>query len=308
LFDAWTKFRRGKRSRPDVLEYEHQLEPNIFELHEQFISGTYYHGSYEPFTICDPKQRLIHKATVKDRLVHQAIVSAIEPNFERQFIYDSYSCRKGKGTHKAVQRFVYFLRKASRNNTRTVYVLKCDIKQFFASVDHALLFELLQKHVADEQTLNLLHRIVDSYNITPGKGIPLGNLTSQLFANVYLHQLDWFVKQTLGAKHYIRYCDDFVIVSEDRAWLVEVVEKLQEFVGEQLYMQLHPNKVSIQSWEQGVDFLGYIVKPTCILLRGKTRKRMLKRVNTKSLTSYTGLCEHGNCYELEQLLITVANG
>jgi len=293
--------------RADVLRYEYQLESNIFELHAQLMNGSYHHGSYEPFTICDPKQRLIHKATVKDRLVHQAIVSAIEQNFECQFIYDSYSCRKGKGTHKAVQRFTHFLRKVSRNNTRTVYVLKCDIKQFFASVDHVLLFKLLQDHITDEQTLNLLRGVVDSYNINPGKGIPLGNLTSQLFANVYLHQLDWFVKHELRAKYYIRYCDDFVIVSEDRVWLVSIIKKLQEFVSEQLYMQLHPNKVTIQSWEQGVDFLGYVVKPTCVVLRGKTRKRMVERVNAKNLTSYTGLCKHGNCYELEQLLITITH-
>lgn len=186
-------------------------------------------------------------------------------------------------------------------------MLKCDIKQFFASVDHLKLLALLSSKIKDEQIMRLLREVIGSYKITPGKGIPLGNLTSQLFANIYLHQLDWFVKHSLRAKYYARYCDDFVIVSEDRAWLVQLISSIQEFVHNDLAMELHPNKLIIRSWEQGIDFLGYVVKPRCTLLRSKTRKRMLDRVNKANLTSYTGLCGHGNCYELEKLLRVVAH-
>lgn len=208
LFGAWAKFRKGKRSRSDVLTYERHLEENVFTLQKTLRKGRYQHGRYDPFTICDPKQRQIHKATVQDRLIHQAIVTAIEPLFEQRFIYDSYSCRKTKGTHAAVARLRKFLRQASESNSQTVYALKCDVKQFFASADHQILMDLLRQRISDPKTLELLQIVVDSLSSRPGKGIPLGNLTSQLFANVYMHEFDWFVKNRLREKHYLRYCDD----------------------------------------------------------------------------------------------------
>ncbi len=140
---AWKKFSIGKKSRNDVADYQKYLKPNIQNLSEDITMGDYEHSKYQPFTICDPKQRQIHKATVRDRLVHQAVVSAIEPVFEKRFIYDSYSCRIGKGTHAGVARLDLFLRQASYNNTQKVYVLKCDVRQFFASIDH----EILMQHI-----------------------------------------------------------------------------------------------------------------------------------------------------------------
>lgn len=142
---AWKKFSAGKKSRYDVSEYQKRLKRNLLTLHNSLMAGTYAHDAYQPFTICDPKQRQIHKATVKDRLIHQAIVSAIEPIFERRFIFDSYSCRVGKGTHAGVTRLGLFLRKASCNKTKKVYVLKCDVRQFFASIDHQVLMKLIEK-------------------------------------------------------------------------------------------------------------------------------------------------------------------
>lgn len=303
LFDSWVLFRRGKRSRDDVVRYERYIEANIFHLHKLLVDGTYRHGRYKPFTVCDPKQRLIHKATVQDRLVHQALVSAIEPYFERHFIYDSYSCRKGKGTHAAVSRLQKFLYRASNNNTRTVYALKCDVKQFFASVDHSILRELLALHVNDANTLMLLEKVIDSFCMKPEKGIPLGNLTSQLFANVYLHELDWFIKQTLKVRYYLRYCDDFIILSADREYLANLVEKLSTFLSQELELTLHPNKVSLRTWQQGIDFLGYVSKPHATLLRHKTKLRMLAQLDYKSLDSYLGVCSHADSYELQQTCI-----
>ena len=204
LFATWDKFKRGKQSKADVQFFARKLEENIFELADELAHGNYCHGAYQPFIVHDPKRRQIHKAGVRDRLVHQAVTDIIEPFFEQQFIYDSFSCRKGKGTHAGVKRLRKHLRQASLNDSRTVYGLKCDIKQFFASVDHAILLNLLSISITDRKVLELLQEIINSFTETPGRGIPLGNVTSQLFANIYMHELDWFVKQNLRFKHYIR--------------------------------------------------------------------------------------------------------
>lgn len=302
LFSAWAQFKRGKSSRRDVLYYEHRLEDNLFSLHEALQSGIYRHGAYVPFIIHDPKRRLIHKATVQDRVVHQAIVQIIEPIFERRFIFDSFSCRIGKGTHAAIRRLRSLLLKASENNKRTVYILKCDIKKFFASVDHGLLRELLARRIADLQLLNLLDCIIESLQCAPGKGIPLGNLTSQLFANVYLHELDHYVKFYLREPYYLRYCDDFVVVSPSRGHIQSLVDTLNHFLANQLLVTLHPRKVMIRSWTQGIDFLGYVLLPSCTILRTKTKKRALKRVNAANLPSYLGLCVHASAYRVQQEL------
>lgn len=189
---AWKKFSDGKKSRRDVQKYQKHLVDNVQKLHDSLVNETYKHGLYHPFVICDPKRRQIHKATVCDRLVHQAIVSAVEPIFEKRFIFDSYSCRVGKGTHAGVARLRLFLRKASRNNSQKVYVLKCDVRQFFATIDHKILMNLIQDKISDYQTIRLLQTILSSHEASIRKGIPLGNVTSQLFANIYLHELDWF--------------------------------------------------------------------------------------------------------------------
>ncbi|MEX2006905.1 MAG: reverse transcriptase/maturase family protein [Candidatus Saccharimonadales bacterium] len=301
MFTAWQKFRRGKHRRQDVLNFERDLEKNIFELQAELKSSSYKHGSYEPFTVWDPKQRRIHKANVRDRLVHQALVSAIEPIFELGFIYDSFSCRKGKGTHAGVARLRHFLQKTSRNNSKTVYALKCDIFKFFASVEHTKLLDLLSVYIRDERATKLLAEIINSFSVAPGKGIPLGNLTSQLFANVYMHEFDWFVKHNLRQKYYVRYCDDFIIVDPNRQELLDLLPAIEQFLSQELKLTIHPDKIAVRSWNQGIDFLGYVLKPHCTLLRTKTKTRLLKKVNLANLSSYLGLCVHANSYELQQL-------
>lgn len=306
LLVAWKKFSAGKKSRVDVAEYQKQLTLNIQHLHRDLTLGIYEHGKYQPFTICDPKQRQIHKATVRDRLVHQAIVSAIEPLFENRFMYDSYSCRVGKGTHAGVARLGLFLRQASRNDTQKVYVLKCDVQQFFASIDHEILMKQIEAKVDDEQTLELLRTVILSHGAESGRGIPLGNVTSQLFANIYLHELDWYIKQTLGIKHYLRYCDDFVVVSTNIKYLQSFIEPIRQFLAGNLKLELHPHKVSIRSWNQGIDFLGYVLRPYATTIRTKTKKRMLARVNEDNISSYLGICSHANAYGLAEVAKLVA--
>lgn len=306
LYKAWYLFSKGKHSRADVIEYEHKFEENLFGLQESLATGLYRHGPYVPFTVWDPKQRRIHKASVRDRIVHQLIVSAIEPLFEPQFIFDSYSCRKGKGTHAAVDRLQGFLRQASKNDTQTVYALKCDIKQFFASVDQQVLKELLIRRVKDTRLIRCIDEVIGSYEVTKGKGIPLGNLTSQLFANVYMHQFDWFVKHKLNERHYIRYCDDFIILSTDRVYLEPLIEPITQFLREELCLTVHPDKTELRSWNQGIDFLGYVLKPNATVLRHKTKQRAINRTTPENISSYLGLCSHADEYELSNLLKTIA--
>ena len=253
---------KGKRKRTDVQEFERYLMRNIFALHNDLASGTYQHGGYHHFKISDPKPRDIHKASVRDRLVHHAIYRQLYPFFDKTFISDSYSCRKEKGTHKAMNRFRSFARKISENNTRTCWVLKCDIRKFFASVDQAILMDILKTYISDERTNVLIKNIVESFSSTEvGKGLPLGNLTSQLLVNIYMNEFDQFAKHTLKAKYYVRYADDFVFLSENRDWLVSLLPRISSFLHDSLTLELHPNKVSIETLSSGVDFLGWVHFP-----------------------------------------------
>jgi retron-type reverse transcriptase len=221
LYEAWEEFVRGKRYKKDVAEFSLSLSENIVLLHEDLKSGKYRHGAYLAFAINDPKPRNIHKAMVRDRLLHHAIHRILYPFFDRTFVADSYSCREGKGTHKAMNRFVFFARKVSRNNTRTVWVLKCDIKKFFASIDHTILKEILRQYIADIKILGLLNEIIGSfYSTESGKGLPLGNLTSQLLVNIYMNEFDQYVKHRMKEKYYVRYADDFVFLADNRKALL----------------------------------------------------------------------------------------
>lgn len=321
LFIAWEGFRKGKQSRKDVMQFEGRLEQHLFKLHRELQSGTYKHSAYSAFTICDPKQRRIHKATVHDRIAHHAVFAALNPIFEPTFIAHSFSCRKGKGTHRGIEALEKMLRQVSRNCTRSCYALKCDVHQFFASVDHAILLEILEKRIKDERLLRLLKEIIGSFTsadptLFEHKGIPIGNLTSQLFANVYLNEFDQFMKHKLKVKHFIRYTDDFVVVSDDEKYLHMLLPSIRSFLQETLHLDLHPHKVTIRKFRQGIDFLGYIVLPHHRLVRTKTKRRMLRKLHEKvasssvgllskenaeqSLHSYLGVLSHADCYRLSQ--------
>jgi RNA-directed DNA polymerase len=326
LLQAWNEFRRGKRKKLDVQKFERELADNILTLHEDLKNQTYRHGGYHHFKISDPKPRDIHKASVRDRLVHHAIYRILYPFFDRTFIYDSYSCRSGKGTHKAINRFRSFGYQVSQNHTRTAWVLKCDIKKFFASIDHQTLLQLVCGHIARqhvilnvidrEQITPLCYSIADSRNTwllgkvissfsTPGKagvGLPLGNLTSQLFVNIYMNEFDQFVEHRLKVRHYIRYADDFVILSRNREWLYNLVSQIQDFLRNHLCLELHPNKVFMKTIASGVDFLGWVHFPDHRVLRTTTKRRMIRRIQeakkSATIQSYFGLLKHGNTRKL----------
>ena len=206
--------------------------------------------------------------------------------------------------HKALNRFECMARKASRNHSKTCWGLKCDIRKFFASVDHFALVKLLEERITDKQLLGLLCEIIGSFSVFPCKGIPLGNLTSQLFANIYMHSFDQFVKHRLRASHYIRYADDFVLLSPDRNKLKHRLAQMQDFLSEELDLEIHPDKVFIKTFASGVDFLGWVHFPRHRVLRTKTEKRMMKRMVEKPgeavLQSYLGLLENGSGHRLQQ--------
>lgn len=268
----------------------------------------YRHSAYSAFNISDPKPRNIHKATVRDRLVHHLLYKELYWFFDSKFIHDSYSCRVGKGTHRACKRFGYFANKVSKNNTRTCYVLKCDIKRFFASVDHLVLKNIIKRHINDTNIIFLLENIIDSFCTSVGKGLPLGNLTSQLLVNVYMHEFDMYVKQELRVKYYIRYADDFVFLSEDRKYLEEVLVDIEQFLLERLKLVLHDHKVSIQTFSSGVDFLGWIHFPYHKQIRTTTKRKILRNIHKHSkpetISSYRGLLSHGDTYKLKRYIET----
>ena len=303
LLAAWQEFARGKKDKKDVQAYSRYLADNLIILHENLTTKRYTHGGYQAFSITDPKPRSIHKAPMEDRVLHHAVYRILYPFFDRVFAATSYSCRNGRGTHKALAKFREYARTASRNNTRTCWVLKCDIRKFFASIDQNVLIGVLSTYIPDQDVSWLLKEIIGSFHSTqPGKGLPLGNLTSQLLVNVYMNEFDQYVKHHIKAKHYIRYADDFVFLSPDRGWLEQQIPRVAKFLHDVLALELHPEKVYIRSLAAGVDFLGWINFPDHRVLRTATARRMHKRIREsprpETMQSYLGLMRHGNTKKL----------
>ena len=270
---AWNNFYKGKKGKKDVELFRVDLEDNIFSLHKQLLDNTWKHGNYQEFIVCDPKTRQIHKASVVDRVMHHAIFRILEPIFDNTFIYDSWSCRKNKGIHKSVLRFHKKLEIMNRRSDK-VWILKCDIKKFFKSVDQDILIKQVQRKIDDKKFLELLKFIIYSFPA----GLPLGNLTSQLFANIYLNQLDHFIKEKLRVKVYLRYSDDFVLVSSSKQDLENNLEAIKFFLDRKLNLVLHNNKISLRPYHWGVDWLGFVLYPQYRILRNKSKKRMYKKI------------------------------
>jgi hypothetical protein len=229
----------------------------------------------------------------------------------------------GKGTHRAVSRLGEFLRKASKNNKRKVFALKCDVRKFFDSIDQDILMELIKKRIKDENTIWLIEKIIKSFENQKGRGLPLGNVTSQLFSNIYLNELDQFIKHKLKIKHYLRYCDDFTILSENKEYLFNLINPISDFLKERLELTLHPGKIIIRKYRQGVDFLGYVVLFHYKVLRTKTKKRILKKIKiknfefligliseenfNKSIQSYLGILKHCEGYKIKKEILQLIN-
>jgi len=330
LYIAYLRASKGKRFKPDVDRFSYNLETELIQLEKELLDGSYQPGKYHQFMIHEPKERLISAAPFRDRVLHHAIHQVIESIFDRQFIYDSYACRLGKGTHRAVRRFKEFIKHNS-------YVLKCDIQKYFPSIDHEILINLIGKRIKDERLMDLIIKIISSRPPEPlseepqwfagddlfssldrPRGIPIGNLTSQFFANIYLHELDSFVKHKLREKYYIRYVDDFVVLGNDKVHLHDVKEQIRGFL-QTLRLRLHPKKCNVFPVRVGTDFLGYRIYPTHSRIRKENVRRFVIRTKRlqrdysygripldkvrSSIHSWLGHAKHADSYRLRSRLL-----
>lgn len=332
LLQAYYQARKCKRFRQEVLRFTHALEENLTVIQNELVWHTYAVGRYREFFVHDPKKRLIMALPFKDRVVQWAIYRQLNPLIEKRFIRDSYACRKGYGTHRAVLRVQSILRQLSRQCER-VYVLKLDVSKYFYRIDHDVLMSILRRIIADEELLALLERIVRSETVNfgldlidhefagerlAGVGMPIGNLTSQMFANIYLNELDQYAKHKLRLKHYVRYMDDIIVLHHDKRFLWDMKVAIERFLNEHLKLSLN-NKTAVRTSAQGVDFCGYRIWPTHIKIRKKTVLKMRRRLKylqkqykygqidfaafNASLQSYLGIMKHCNSYSLRTKLL-----
>ena len=289
LWLASRKARRGKRSNPAVLDFEYHLEENLFNIREQLMAQAYRFSPYNYFHIYEPKERLIASAPYKDRVVHHALCNIIEPVLDKAMIFDSYACRINKGSHRAIERAQTFLNKNK-------WVLKLDIKKYFFTIDHRLLLSDLSKKISDVRLLRFIENILDTFTSSAdyyfdfggaaeGKrsiGLPIGNLTSQLFANYFLTPLDRFVKEELKMRHYLRYMDDALIFGDTKHVLFDVKNEIEAFLSAR-FLKLHPKKCQVFPAKQGVPFLGFHLYPGYRKILRPNLQRFKKRMKYKSL-------------------------
>jgi retron-type reverse transcriptase len=328
LFAASRQARRGKRYRDNVLAFEANLEAELLRLQAELQNKTYTPGAYRTFYIHEPKKRLISAAPYRDRVVHHALCNVIQPIFERTFIRDSYANRSGFGTHRALRRFTGFAR-TSR------YVLQCDIQKYFPSIDHEILKTLLRRKIKCPDTLWLMDTLIDHSNpqepvpfyfpgddlFTPtqrSRGLPVGNLTSQFFANVYLNGFDHFVKQQLQIDRYVRYVDDFALFSDDKAILEAARPALEDYLAG-LRLKIHPIKSQLFETRIGASFLGFRILPDTIRVRTENLRRARRRLHRlqrayarggieldtvfRSLRSWLAHLQHGDTWRLREKLL-----
>lgn len=319
---AFDKAKRRKRKKKQVGEFEYNMEKELFKIRKELEELNYQPSSPRRFFLREPKRRDIWVVDFRDRVVHHALCNIIEPIFDKSFIYDSYACRINRGTHKAIKRLDIFKRRVTKNNFKEAYVLKTDIKKYFDSISHEILLKIIAKKIKDQRTIKLIEKIIRNYqgkNSSKDKGMPIGNLTSQLFANIYLNELDHFMKEKLRVKHYLRYMDDLVVLDSSINALVEIKQEIQEFLIRHLDLKLHPQKTRIFPIANGIDFLGYQIFYYYKLLKRGSVKRILDRINIlikkyeqknielfkirASIMAWLGYARHADIYRLENRLL-----
>ena len=334
LYNSFLEARKGKRYRDDVLAYTANLESNLIITQNELLWSTYKVGPYRPFYVTEPKLRLVMALQFKDRVVQWAIYRCLNPVYDKQFIEDSYACRIGKGTHKAADRLQYWLRQVNRKPGKWYY-LKLDISKYFYRVDHAILFEILKKRITDERLMQLLREVINcedtKFGLPAGMspeectedmwlsdvGMPIGNLTSQLFANIYLNELDQFAKHELKTHFYVRYMDDVIILSDDKKFLNQIKNEIQRFLSENLHLDLN-KKTVVRPVTLGIDFVGFKMWATHRKLKKQTARKIIRKVKhmceemnagnmtkeafMRSVASYRGLLQHCDSYGLRRKL------
>jgi RNA-directed DNA polymerase len=327
---AYRSAAKLKRYRPDVLKFTRNVEENLITLQNELIHKTYEIGRYREFYVYEPKKRLIMALPFRDRVVQWAVYRIVEPLLDAQFIFDSYACRKGKGVQKAADRMQYWLRRLWRQHGDQVYYLKLDISKYFYRVDHDILISILARKFDDPDLMWIFEKIIRSESTNfgiplgdhgfeqgriEGMGMPIGNLSSQLFANLYLNELDQYAKHQLGLKHYIRYMDDIVALHHDKRHLHQVRQDIEGFLEEKLRLTLN-NKTAIRPAYTGVEFCGFRIWATHRKIRKGTVKKIkgglkfLQRAYARgdktleevdaAIQSYIGYLKHANTYNLRK--------
>ncbi len=353
IYRAYEECRKGKRNNSNALKFEKNLEQNLFDLHSFLNNKTYVPRRSVCFVVLKPKPREIFAADFRDRIVHHILVKELEKIYEKRFIFDSYACRKGKGTHKAVKclkKFTQSYQNSSKSYKRG-YFLQLDVQNFFMSIDKKILFKLIKKRVVSsdlfsfnqkEELIFLLKIIVFScpqenfvkksrekywekipkhkslFNTEKNKGLPIGNYSSQFFANIYLHELDFFIKQKLRIKHYVRYVDDFILLSKSKSFLLDCFFRILFFVKSNLLLDLKKESILLPL-TNGIDFLGYIIRPYSVYVRKRVLTNFKKKISSynelvknkelddfdkkqfeSTKASYFGHFKHANCFRIKK--------
>jgi len=328
LIKAYYFARRGKRSKSRICQFDFFLESNLIKLRYFLTTHTYLPSPYAHFVINDPKTRQVAAPAFRDRVLQHSLVATIESLFEKKFVYDSYACRKGKGTHFGAKRIKKFLMAARCINgkEKEIYVLQCDIRKFFQSISWDILISIISKTVKCQQTVELIKKIITTHeqtlgrdlgqlsifsytgfdneavSVTSRRGLPIGNLTSQLFANIYLNELDYFAKEVLRERWYARYMDDFLIIHPDKNHLLRVRDKIKTFLKDTLDLQLHSKKMVIKNVKEGVPFVGYRIFYDHILIRSSTLSHMQKKYKKKIKLFQQGKISQG---ELQKIICSI---
>jgi len=309
LLNAFYKAYKGKKNKPEVIEFFFNYEFELMLIQEELLTNKYQPDKYKNFYVYEPKKRHICAASFRDRIVHHSICNILEPIFEKIFIYDSFACRKNKGHHRAVKRVQSFCRKRK-------FFLKTDIRKFFPSVDHYVLKQLLLKKINDPQLINLMNKIIEQPlpKHPKGKGLPIGNLTSQWWANYYLNTLDHYIKDELGIKYYVRYMDDIIILDNEKENLQWLRVKIVKFLEQRLLLELKDSATYISPVHQGISYLGFRIFPQTVRLKHESLLRFKRKYqlreeqyikgeidwNTfiKSTSSLIGHIKHANTYKV----------
>jgi len=329
VFQAYYDCRKAKRNTWNALEFEQNLERNLMDLYYELLSGKYQPGRSIMFVVTKPKAREVWAANFRDRVVHHILYNRYSGHFYRRFIYDSYACIPEKGTLRAANRVQHFIRSATKNHTQPAWFLKADVANFFVSIDKSILDKLLAKQIIDPWWIRLARLILHKdpkenvyiksskeqlnkvpshkslLNAPEGFGLPIGNLSSQFFANVYLDELDQYAKHELKLKHYVRYVDDIVVFGSNGKDLNTAYQKMSEFAETKLGIKFHPNKKEINRVEVGLNFVGYIIKPWCMYIRQSTIDNMYTQAASKTkfddlratVNSYFGMLRNANAYK-----------
>ncbi len=319
IYLAYKRARESKPTKDKVLRFGLNIEKEIFSIQSDLVNNNYNISKYKEFKVYEPKERIISAPTFRDVVVQHSLINIINQIFEKSFIYNSFACRKKKGTHKGMFR----LKKVIQSYNCPKYYLKCDIKKYFPSVNKIILKKIIFKKIKDKKTLDLINKIIDSYSSDFGnnKGIPIGNLTSQLFANIYLNELDQFVKHKLKINHYFRYVDDFIILCDSKKELHNYECRIKQFLKCKLHLDMPKHKTYINLINNGVDFIGYKIFPQFVKIRKSNIKRFIRRTKNNvylynkckldenslesSICSFLGYSKHANAYLISKKIFNI---